>query len=181
MRWIPLIILAYATALVQATFSTLIGIDAGVGRIAPDLLAVLAVFVALWASNLVDALLAAWILGFAVDLISGGGPGVDPPIGPMPIGYVLAAWLTFSLREGLFREKPLPQAMLAIVFVLISHVVWLVLQAIRAGSAEGLATMLAQAGGVAVYTALVAPFIHPLLWRVRGLLIITAAPARGRR
>ena len=92
MRWVFFLILTWIILIVQTTVGRLITFDTSViGAIGPDLLAPLAVFVALYARQRRDAMLAGCVLGFALDLGAAGGPDAGAVVGVMPIAYALAA------------------------------------------------------------------------------------------
>jgi rod shape-determining protein MreD len=179
MRWISFALFAYAFVLVQATLGQILVFDRlGVGPVGPDLVAILAVFLALHVRNRIDALLGAWALGALIDLTMGGGV-----VGPMAVGYVLGVWLVFALRESIFRERALPQMFLAMVFCFLAHGLWVTAQTLLCETSIGLygyGAMLQQVFLSAVYTALLMPLGHFLLHFSRGLLL-TAAPRRERR
>jgi cell shape-determining protein MreD len=169
-RWIPLVILMYVTVILQTTVGQMLSFVCPLGRVAPDLLAIVAVYLALRGVRLSDVLIAAWALGMGVDLTMGGGPGGAGVVGPMALAYVIAAGLIYKLRDAVYGENFLTQAVLALVFCLLAHVLWLVGQSVLAWSTQGLGGMLAQAFGSALYTAVAAPMAMALLKRVRGLI-----------
>ena len=182
MRWALFIILVYAAMLVQTTIGGILAINVGIGPVCPDLLAVLAVFFALRLRTMLDALLAAWLLGMGIDMTLGGvGAGAA---GPMALAYVAGAAAAFSMREALFRERPLAQAVLTFLFCLMSHGLWVTLQSLlswgRVGWGEygGLA---ATAALVAVYTALVAPLVHFVLIKCDRWFVPAPSSRRGGR
>jgi rod shape-determining protein MreD len=186
MRWIPLLILAYLVVLFQTTVGRVLAFTtAGVGTVAPDLIGLLAVFVALYARSWVDAMLAGWALGFAVDLTIAGGTGLPAAVGPMAAAYCLAAGLLVRVREAFFRERALTQALLAWGFCLITHAAWATVQSLlglgaAAWSAYG--QTLLQVLAVACYTALLMPLVHAGLLRCqRWFLAAPVGPGRRKR
>jgi rod shape-determining protein MreD len=184
MRWIPLLILAYAVVLVETSVGWLLFIDsASLGAVGPDLAAMVAVFVAFYARGASDAMLAAWILGLAVDLTTGGGIGSPTVVGPMSIAYCLAAGLLWRAREAFFRERALTQAMLAFAFVALAHGIWATAQAVLAPGHVGLGDYgrtLLQVLAVAGYTAVLMPLAHWGLRRCQRFFLASAA-GPGRR
>lgn len=161
-HWVPFILLACLVLLVQTTVGGLLAFTVkGVGGVCPDLLAILATFVALWARSGVEVMLTAWGMGFALDLTSGGGAGAGSVLGPMSLGYALAAGLIFRIREAFFRDRMLPQAVLVLVFCIVAHGVYLTMQSLlayRYTSWSEYGRRMLQAGMLAVYTAvLMAP------------------------
>ena len=88
MRWVPLAILIYVLVVIQTSLLGVMTLRwAAVGPIRPELGAILAVYLALYARSGTDAMLAAWIMGMAFDLTTGAGPKVSTAIGPMALGY----------------------------------------------------------------------------------------------
>ena len=183
MRWIPLLILTYLVVLFQTTLGRLLTIrTAGIGTIGPDLTALLAVFVAFYGRNGVEVMLAAWVLGLAVDLTTTGGVGSMTAVGPMPLAYALAAGLLFRVREAFFRERALTQGLLAAAFCLLAHGLWVTTQSLLGGRTTWAAygRTLLQAAALACYTGLLMPLAHVLLGKAQRLFL--AAPAGpGRR
>ena len=184
MRWIPFLILAYLVVLVQTTVGRFLVIrSAGLGNIGPDLAALVAVFVALHARAWPDAMLAAWVLGIAVDLTTAGGVGSATVLGPMSVAYALAAGLLFRVREAFFRERAMTQAMLAMAFCLMAHGLWVTSQALLGAGEMAWSTYgrtLLQAVGVSGYTALLMPLAHFGLVKCRRWFLASSAGRRGR-
>jgi hypothetical protein len=180
MRWVMLLILAYITLLAQTTFGHVLAVNLpAVGPVAPDLSAAAAVFFALRLRNLMDALIAAAVLGLGVDLVAGVASAA---VGPMPMAYALGAWAVFAMADVTFRDRPLTQALLAVMFCLMAHIFWVTAQSLLglwAGWGE-YARMLAQAGGLAVYTAALAPLVCFVLRKADRLLIVASAARGGR-
>jgi len=181
MRWVPFLILVALAALLQRTAGLVLTFSLpGVGSVGPDLLAAVAVFVACRSRAWEDAVLAAWVLGLAVD-VTAGGAGVA--VGPMSVAYALAAWVLFRIREAFFHERAVTQALLALIFCLLAHGTWVTAETLLGGTGMAWAdygsTML-QAVLLAVYTAALTPLVHAGLWRCRRL-ILAAPTARGAR
>jgi cell shape-determining protein MreD len=176
MRWIPFVILAWVMVLLQTTFARLLTTDAfAVGTVGPDLLASLAVFAALYAQRPRDALVAAWVLGMALDLATAGGPGGGSLVGPMSLGYVLGAKVVYSVREAFFRDRLAARALMCLLFCLIAHCFWVTAQSVLSwgrtpwGAYRG---MLVQAGLVSVCSALLAPVLVAVFAAARRRLMI---------
>jgi len=178
MRWVPFVILVI---LITALQTSLVGVLA-VTRwtIRPDLLAMVAVFVALNVRGAADAMIAGWIMGMAVDLTAAGGGATA--VGPMSLAYALGIRAIYQVREALFGERAVSQAVLTFLFGLSVYWLWLTLQVLRVGHvrASVYGVMLLQAVGVALYTAILAPLAQMGLRRIRGW-IISAPPGRSRR
>jgi len=184
MRWIPLIVLIYLVVLAQTTVGRVLAFEsARLGVVGPDLVAIVAVFLALQARGLADVALGAWGAGLALDLTAAGAVGSTTVVGPMSLAYVFAAAVVFKFREAVFREKAIPQALLAAAFCLLAHGLWVTLQTLLAGenaSWELYGRRLLQAAALALYTAVLAPVILAALGKVRGWFV-TAPEGRARR
>ncbi len=188
MRWVPFVILVYVTVLVQTTLGRVMTFHtAGMGRVGPDLAAIVAVFLALRLRDGVELALAAWALGLAVDLASGAGGGLGAAVGPMALAYVVASAAVFRLREEMFRERPVVQVLLAAIFCLLAHGIWVTFQSVllengQGGWARYWRTM-KQAVALAAYTAVLAPIGCWILGKCERLLIAVQAgrSRHGRR
>ncbi len=183
MRWIPFLILLYLLLLVQTTVVGMISFTSRwVGVIHPDLLAICAVFIALQVRSGIDSMLAGWALGMALDLTTGGGGGgAATVIGPMAIAYALGSAAVYRVRDAFFRDRPLPQAVLAMLFVAFAHTFWVTAQTLRAGgiAPADYGIMLLQIAAVALYTALLAPIGCFALGRInRWFLLVQAGRSR---
>jgi rod shape-determining protein MreD len=183
MRWIPFLILTYVVLLIQCTAGRVLVIHPeGLAPIGPDLAALVAVFMAFYARGWADAVLAAWVLGLALDLTAGGGVGATA-VGPMALAYAGAAGLLFRVREAFFRERAMTQALLALAFCLLTHTAWVTVQSLLAhgevtASAYGL--MMLQAVALACYSAALMPLVHFVLARCQRWFL-TAPVGSGRR
>jgi rod shape-determining protein MreD len=170
--------------LVQVTVGGLLRFAGfGIASISPDFLAIIAVFVAAYAYSGVDVMLAAWVLGLAADLTTAGGFPAETAVGPMPIGYALAAGAIYRIRTVFLRERILAQVILAVGFCIIAHGLWVTLQsaiAYRYMSWAAYGQRLLQALAHSIYTAVLAPLGFWLLGRGRKV-ILAPAPARERR
>jgi cell shape-determining protein MreD len=166
MRWIPFIILVYVVLVVQSS----LGLAMGFGGVSPDLLAVVAVAVALWAPNAMTAMLAAWVLGFALDLTITGATGGLTVAGPMSLAYLVGARLIFNLREIVYNDRVIIRGLLAGVFCIVTHGLWVLSQCLLTVSWSDFPRLMGQGAGVALYTAIVAPIGCWMLWPARGLL-----------
>jgi len=166
MRWIPFIILVYVTLVLQSW----LGLTIGFGGISPDLLAVVAVAVALWAPSGTVAMLAGWTLGFALDLTVTGATQTITFVGPMSLAYMLGARLIFNMREVVFNERVIVRALLTGAFCLVTHFIWIFAQCLMTVSWSDFPRLLGQVVGVAIYTAIIAPIGCWMLWPTRGFL-----------
>jgi cell shape-determining protein MreD len=160
MRWVPFVILAYVVILVQCTLGKVLAVHTGtmLGRVGVDFAAIMAVFVAFRTRTAVDAMLACWVLGMGLDLTTGA-----PAVGPMAIAFSLMGGLMFRLREAIFRERALTQAVMTLFFVLPAHGLWITIQALRSGQWDLYTQTLMQLLGVAAFTAVLAPMVSFML------------------
>jgi rod shape-determining protein MreD len=133
MRWIPLLIVAWVLSLLQMTLGRVVTVEGlSIGPFGPDVLVVLAVLISLQVRSADQAALAGALLGFLVDLTTAGGLTAPSRVGPMAIGYAVAALLVFSLRDAIFRDRLGPQMILAFAFCLIAHGLWVTIQSVLA-------------------------------------------------
>ena len=181
MRWIPFTIVVGLTMLIQTSAWRVLTMTFGFGSVAPDLAAVVAVFVAFSVRTSTDAMLAGWLLGLGLDLTTGGGPGAATVVGPMPIAFALASAMVYRLRDALYRERAVTQVIVTWIFCVLAHWMWGTMQTLRLGEAawDQYKTMLLQILLVALYTAAIAPLVFFVLGKCQRL-IITTASGRGR-
>ncbi len=184
MRWVWLTILTYVVLLLQTTLAGALAISTPVGMVNFDLLAMVAVFVVMHVRDTVDALLAAWGLGLALDLTASGAAS-GTVVGAMPVGYVLAAAIICRMREAFFRQHALSQAILTLLFCIIAHGVWVAAQSLMSAGGVGkgsFGSIILQVLAVALYTAVLAPVAHMGMKRLRrGLLVSPGSHVRSRR
>ncbi len=180
MRWVQFVILLCVVLVAQIALGGMITFNLGpMGRVAPDLMAIMAVFIAMRGPNVLSVMSAAWVLGFAVGVTAVGGVGPPTVLGPMSFAYAIAAWLIFRVREAVFGEHVVTQGMLALVFCAASHLVWVTAQTALSGAWVYYQPLILQAIGVSVYTALLMPVGFWLLSMAQGLFIET--PVRRTR
>jgi rod shape-determining protein MreD len=176
-RWVPFAILVYVVLLVQTTVGKVLTFQRTAwGTVGPDLAAIVAVYLALHLRDGLDLAIATWALGLAVDLTTGG-----PAVGPMALTYLVAGAVVLQLREAVFRERAAVQMLLALVFCLVAHGLWVTVESLWLAPAlrswAQYVQTLKQAVGLAVYTAALMPLGHWALVRIERLLI---APQSGR-
>lgn len=162
MRWTVFAILAAITIVCQTTLvQMLFTFNLTVGDIDPDWMFVLAVYYALW-GPWPDAAIAAWILGLVMDLSSLGRTGL------LAFCYGAAAWAIIRARHVVFREHPLTQFLITLLFGLgvqlavVLYDRWMVENGAVPGAWR--AALLK-----AVYTAAFAPLLHWVLLRLSFL------------
>ncbi|MFP3937680.1 MAG: hypothetical protein ACLFVW_05000 [Phycisphaerae bacterium] len=184
MRWVVLIILAYVLVLLQATLGDVLTFsDSPIGTIGPDLAAVAAVFLALHAPTLADAMLSGWLLGLAVDLGAAGGPAGASAVGPMALGYAFASAVLFQMREAVFQDRKPTQMLLAVLFCAIAHGLWITLQSLLSFgdvSWQRYGRQWTQVGALSGYTALLTPLGYAALRRLRRWFV-SGSPTRRSR
>ena len=179
MRWfhfIFLVLVAVVGIIVQTTVGQLLWFRTSVGWVGPELLAAVAVFMALRAHSRTDAALAGWVLGFAMDLtLSGQGFGL------LALLYAAACWGIFRIREIFFRERLLTQTIMGFVFCVFVYELWTAYDVLVISGAGGRYSHLAlQVLGLSAYTAILTPLACAVLKRMQGLLFPTP-PLRQRR
>lgn len=177
MRWVPFLILMYGVLLVQTTVGRILTFQRTAwGTIGPDIAAIVAVYLALHLRDGLDLAIATWTLGLAVDLTTAG-----PAVGPMAVAYLAAGAAVLKLREAVFRERPAAQMLMALVFCLLAHGLWVTVQSVGLPPASRswgqYVWMLKQACILAIYTAVLMPPGHWALARIERFLI---APQSGR-
>lgn len=177
MRWIYFVLLALAVLLVQTTIVRIIWIPTAVGDIAPVLPAAMAVFIAMFARSGIDAALAGWALGLALDMSLAGGEGM----GLLALLFAAGAGAVYRIREALFCERTLTQALMGLAFCLFVLEAWVGYQVVFGDVPRAdFAARALQALGVSVYTAVVTPPVCAALKRLRRVLFVVA-PTRERR
>ncbi len=183
MRWTPFLIFAYLFTLAQTSIGHILMLDRlTIGPIGPDFLVLLAVFIAMYVRTASDGMLAGWVLGMLLDLTTGGGAGASTRVGPMAIFFALTVWLAFQVREAIYRERALPQMLLAGVFCFLTHTLWAGTQMFLAPQHYWgeFSRLLVQILCSSIYTGLLMPLMHFFLTPCRNWLL-TAAPSRSRR
>jgi rod shape-determining protein MreD len=169
MRWLPFIILACVCIVLQTTLAERLEIN----RIRPDLVFLLAVHYALHAAS-PSALIAAWVLGFMVDLCGQGQLGV------YAFAYGGMALIVVQLRDSMFRDHPLTSLFVTLVCTWLVHLfVGIHFMLSHPHTQRPVLEMLLHSTYTAMYTAALAPYLHSLLGRLRGILGM--APARRLR
>ncbi len=179
MRWYHFAILVFVSVVgvvVQSTVGQLLWFRTELGWIGPELLAAVAVFIALYATNATDAALSGWILGFAVDLtVSGSSMGL------LALLYAAGCWGIFHVRDVFFRDRAMTQIIIGLVFCVFVYELWTVYDILVGGRESGEYFRPAlQALGLSIYTAVLTPLVCAVLKRLREFLL-PAPPIRERR
>lgn len=110
-------------------------LELGQSGIAPGIVFVLVVYVAMFAPQLA-ALWCAFILGASMDVLTGpnlrDGAGQAAVFGPHALGYVLAAQFSLVMRGVMNRRNPLSVAFLALFGAIIAEITVVALYSLRA-------------------------------------------------
>ena len=126
MRWPVFLIVAYLVMVLQVGLAPHIGFDTRFGRVEPQVVLLLAVFVALSAPT-ATTVVACSILGFLLDLASvysvvryndAGAVIQQSPlvlVGPYTLGYMIGGYMVVQFRPMLFRQHPMTVA--AMMFI----------------------------------------------------------------
>lgn len=164
MHWVSFFILLYLAAVVQSTVAP----AAAIHHARPDFMVILAVFYALMAPGQ-DAVLACWIVGLMMDLMSLGYEG-RANVGLHAASLGAAGWLIVRVRSLTLRESVGTQ--LFFTFSATAAVSMLagayMMYAARAWNLW--AQVVGQSLFTAAYTAMLAPYLHWMLRRLRGPL-----------
>jgi rod shape-determining protein MreD len=167
MRWGYFLLAVLAGVMVQTTVAQVLWFQTPVGWVGPEVLAMVAVFVALNVRSATDAALAGWTLGMAMDLtLSGEGMGL------LGLLYAAVAAGMFHFRRAFFREKVLTQMLLSLGFCLMVYEAWTLYDLLlRAAPAAEYGRRGVQVLGLSAYTGVLAPMTYAGLRRVQRLLL----------
>lgn len=171
MRWWVFALFVFASLVLDMSMLS----ELRVGELRPSAMAVVALFVALWAPKM-SALWACLIVGAVVDLSSPMRPAGAEPIhllGPNVLGYAFACALMLQIRGIVMRRQVFAIAVLACVFLIAASVVVTAILTVRSWFTPEFAQLaptrdLLRRLGSAAYTGVLA---LPLGW----VLLRTAA------
>ena len=169
MKWISFTIIAALTILCQTTIVPRMEIQS----IWPDWMFILAVHYALW-GRWPDVAIAAWILGFIVDLYSADRIGLHA------FTYGAAAWGIVRLRQVVFRDHALTHVLMTFVFALAVQVLIGFYRWWSMPAGTSVFSFWWPAVFTAIYTAAWAPYLlwlYGRLGRWTGLLSRRRIPA----
>lgn len=113
MRWPIFAVILFVTAILQITATRYLPLAEGLVR--PDLLALLALFFALYAPR-AHAPLATLMVGLVADLL-----GVGPPPGTFAFSFGLLGLLTLRARRLLYPDHPISRIILAFCWSLLTQ------------------------------------------------------------
>lgn len=168
MRWVAFALLVYLVTVLQSSVVPYFAVH----TIRPDLMVILAVHYAL-AARTHDAVIACWIIGLAIDLTSLSYPG-HANVGVHALSLGMIGWLIVKLRDLTFRESVVTQllftfaAKFALSILVGVHMLYVL------GERDRFGEILTTAAYAAVYTAILGPYGHWILRRLRNLLGIGA-------
>jgi len=167
MRPLPFAILAVLTLVVQLILGQAIALT-GSG-FQPQFLLILAMFIALYA-RVDSALIGCWTLGLLMDLNG------SSPMGVFAFAYGLLGLGIVSVRGSLFRDHPVSHFVLAFVFGLLADGIVVLREAVTNASGFQAHLLVVHPLGVAIYTALLAPWVMLLLGRLRRWMNLPERP-----
>jgi len=169
MHWIAFAILTYLIVVVQAAAVPFVEVH----TIRPDLLVIVAVYYAL-AARTYDALLACWLIGLAIDLTSLSYTE-HANVGLHAFSLGLIAFVIVKLRDLTFRDSVITQLIFTFVAKLALSLLAGVYMLYVVHAPDRFGEVLVTGAYAAVYTAILAPYVHWFLRRLRNLLGIGAS------
>jgi rod shape-determining protein MreD len=159
-RWLAFIVCAIVVLTLQATVAERMEWRG----VRPDWVLVLITFFALNARN-TDALLGAWALGAACDLMS------VERFGLLSLSYGLVALLVYAIREYVFGEHPLTHVCVTLVACVLMQTMLAGYRAAAYGPpSPSFANLMVEGVWTGLYTAVWAPVIHGGLLRFSRVL-----------
>lgn len=174
MRWVTFFLLLYIMTAAQV--ARLGGIPSSTGDTWPyiEYLPLLAVFYALYAAN-EAAPLAALLCGLTYDLM------MAEFVGTSLIPMALVGWLIVRIRLSIFREHFISQVVMTLLGVIAFATFSVIFRRIIGAPLErGIFSHLGVHAGNALYTAMVAPVLFYLFFRIQHLLGFTSHGPRTR-
>ncbi len=167
MRISYILLLAIVATLTQTVATHALWFSSSVGWIGPILPACVAVCMALYSRSAVDAALAGWILGFALEL-----PLAGETMGVLSLLFAAGGATIYTMRDAFFRDRVITQAMLGFLFCLgIFEISVLYSRVALPGSARSMGAAALQVLLVAIYTGVFTPIVcaglkplHHWLW-----------------
>lgn len=163
MNWVGFAVLAYLVTVIQTSVAPFLAVH----TIRPDFMVIVAVFFGLY-SRPADAMLGCWIIGLLIDLCSLSHP-VRANVGLHALVLGLLGLFMVKTRGVTFREGMLSHLIYTFVVCFLLtlaarvHTTW-------DAPGSGVGGHVAVAFYTAIYTALLAPYVHFGLRRLRGIL-----------
>jgi hypothetical protein len=181
MRWQVFIVFAFLAVVVEVSFINVLNVGI-LGGVTPSVVALLVVFICLFASRL-SALSGALLLGLLLDLsmpalAAQGGRDVYL-VGPHALGLLFGGYLIVQMRTMVFRQRAITLGVLTGICVLAAGILMTALFIIRGWYGEGVVYLsqptafgeLVKYGAVALYSVLLGV---PLGW-----MLLQTLPAWG--
>ena len=168
MRWISFVILLVVVTAFQKTVAPFVAVH----TIRPDLMVIVAVHYAL-AARPYDALLACWCVGLAIDLTSLSFTG-SPNIGLYALSLGLIGFLIVKVRDLTFRQSTMTQLFFTFATKLLLSMMTGAYMLHAAGVKGRFGEVFLTGLYAAVFTAVLAPYGHWVLKRLRSVLGIGA-------
>lgn len=125
----------------------------------PDFILLFVVCFALHAEKL-DAVVVAWLIGFAADFLTIERPGL------LAASYGLSAAMIVTVRDYFFARKVLTLVVLTFLLSLILRIFWLFYRRMFYALEESAGAAVVDIAAGALYTAACAFVLHPLLRRI---------------
>ena len=164
MNWVGFAVLAYLVTVIQTSVAPFLAVH----TIRPDFMVIVAVFFGLYARP-ADAMLGCWIIGLLIDLCSLSHP-VRANVGLHALVLGLLGLFMVKTRGVTFREGMLSHLIYTFVVCLLLNLAVRVHTTWDVPGPAGLGTHTAVAFYTAIYTALLAPYVHFALRRLRSVL-----------
>ncbi|MEK6645018.1 MAG: rod shape-determining protein MreD [Planctomycetota bacterium] len=164
MRWIAFSIVVYVVTVLQTAVVPFLGVH----HTQPDLLIILAVYYALTA-RAQDALLAAWCIGLAADL-TGLGFARHGGVGLHAFTLGLIAILIVNTRDFTFRDSVITRLVYTLLAAFLQSMIVGLHLYYTAANRPALIDVVQGSLYSAVFTALLAPYGHWVLGRMRHML-----------
>ncbi len=170
MRWVVVAILAYACLVAQTSFFRpgLLGFEIEGHTVQPDLVLLLGIFLALVLEPY-EVFVVGWCLGLASDLASS-----HPRLGVAALLFASVLFLLSYLQGSIFRTRVLTQFLLTLVVVFLIHWLWTLMARYAPGVTLPVGRAAMGAAFDAVYSAILAPYLFWLFFRLRTPLRLPA-------
>lgn len=183
MNALAIAVMGYLLVALENALRVPLGLDAS--GVAPHFAIVLVAFVAMHGQGL-GIYWTALVLGAAIDLssvrASADGLGIVGMLGPHAVGYVMAAYAVVSIRGVMMRRSPLALPFLSLVASALAALAATFLLMVRSWlDRELLFDLWGALGGEigsAVYTAVIAFALAPLLRAAQGIMGLEDGGAR---
>ncbi len=166
MRWLTVAILAYVCLVAETTLFRpgVLALKVGPHVVQPELLLVLGVFVALTYEPR-EVFFAGWAMGLASDLAAPYGR-----LGVRALVFAVVLWLVSYLQGNVFRTRVVIQFLLCLVIVFVVRWTWDLAARYVLGAPLLVGHSARGAALAALYSAILAPYLFWLFFRLRGPL-----------